>query len=354
MPEPTDTTAKESKKVHVKLDCDLCGKPFRPKNRGSLTGWIFGEESVPSPKDAAKYCSCTDEQNKRDGTARGAGTAGGVSSTGDFGTTGTIGTTGTVGSAGIAAGTRLDGGAGADSGYQSLDQSVVSSKKEPLPADGNVGRNIGERYQLLGVLGEGGMSTVYKAADSVLDKMMALKLLRKEFATNEQSVKRFEQEAKAVRSLSHPHLATVYDYGRTDDGAPYLVMNYIEGDSLADLLKKEIFLDIPRALAICLQISTAVGYAHEHGVIHRDLKPENIILTNAGPDFDFVKLIDFGIAKVQSESGLTTQRVTQTGEIFGSPLYMSPEQCMGYPLDVRSIFIHWDVSCTSLSPASRR
>lgn len=290
MAEPTDPQAKEAKKVHVKLDCDLCGKPFKPRNRGSLTGWIFGEESVPSPRDAAKFCSCADEQSQIEGIAN----------------------------------------------HQSLQQSAGLLKLDTLPSDANVGRKIGERYQLLGVLGEGGMSTVYKATDSVLDKMMALKLLRKEFATNEQSIKRFEQEAMAVRSLSHPHLATVYDYGRTDDGAPYLVMDYIEGDSLADLLKKEIFLDIPRALAICLQISTAVGYAHEHGVIHRDLKPENIILTNAGPDFDFVKLIDFGIAKVQSESGLTTQRVTQTGEIFGSPLYMSPEQCLGYPLDVRS------------------
>ncbi|HEY9730494.1 MAG TPA: serine/threonine-protein kinase [Drouetiella sp.] len=316
MSEPTDTQAKESKKVHVKLDCDLCGKPFKPKNRGSLTGWIFGEESVPSPKDAAKYCSCADI----DGSAP-------------------FGSVNRAQTVGDAVRKSAHGGAASESAASvrsNAGELSAAANKSTLPLDANVGRKISDRYELLAVIGEGGMSTVYKANDSVLDKMMALKLLRKEFAANETSVKRFEQEANAVRSLTHPHLATVYDFGRTDDGAPYLVMDYIEGDSLSDLLKKEIFLDVPRALAICLQISTAVGYAHEHGVIHRDLKPENIILTNAGTDADFVKLIDFGIAKLQSDSGLTTQRVTQTGEIFGSPLYMSPEQCMGYPLDVRS------------------
>ena len=316
MSEPSDTQSKESKKVHVKLDCDLCGKPFKPKNRGSLTGWIFGEESVPSPKDVGKFCACADIDGSKP-----------------------------FGSIKLVSGDGADVDGGATPPGKAIDRASsrsgggepsAATRRQTLPSDSNVGRKIADRYELLGVIGEGGMSTVYKAADSVLDKTMALKLLRKEFAINETSVKRFEQEANAIRSLTHPHLATVYDFGRTDDGAPYLVMDYIEGDSLADLLKKEIFLDVPRALAISLQISTAVGYAHEHGVIHRDLKPENIILTNAGTDSDFVKLIDFGIAKLQSESGLTTQRVTQTGEIFGSPLYMSPEQCMGYPLDVRS------------------
>lgn len=288
--------SKEPKKVHVKLDCDICGKPFKAKNRGSLTGWIFGEESVPSPKDADKFCSCEENDPNK-----------------PFGNVKIVQT-----ETNAVAGTKSE------------------HKKPELPADANVGRIIAERYQLLGVIGEGGMSTVYRVHDAVLDKTLALKMLRKEFALNETSIKRFEQEARAVRSLTHPHLATVYDHGRTEDGSPYLVMDYIEGDSLSQLLKKEIFLDIPRALAISLQICTAVSYAHEHGVIHRDLKPDNIILTNAGTDFDFVKLIDFGIAKLESDNGLTTQRVTQTGEIFGSPLYMSPEQCMGYPLDVRS------------------
>ncbi|CAN5399305.1 hypothetical protein BH10CYA1_BH10CYA1_00240 [soil metagenome] len=296
MANSTDMQSKEPKKVHVKLDCDICGKPFKPKNRGSLTGWIFGEESVPSPKDADKFCSCGETDPSK-----------------PFGNVKIV---------------------------QTETKPAVStnseSKKPELPADPNVGRKIADRYELLGVIGEGGMSTVYRVNDIVLDKTLALKMLRKEFALNETSIKRFEQEARAVRSLTHPHLATVYDHGRTEDGSPYLVMDYIEGDSLSQLLKKEIFLDIPRALAISLQICTAVSYAHEHGVIHRDLKPDNIILTNAGTDFDFVKLIDFGIAKLESDSGLTTQRVTQTGEIFGSPLYMSPEQCMGYPLDVRS------------------
>ncbi|MBS1955321.1 MAG: serine/threonine protein kinase [Cyanobacteria bacterium SZAS-4] len=291
--------AKEPKKVHVKLDCDICGKPFKAKNRGSLTGWIFGEESVPGPKDADKFCSCGEEDTHK-----------------PFGNVKLVETE----TAAIAA----------------TPATPAPPKKPELPADANVGRKIADRYEIRGVIGEGGMSTVYRVHDSVLDKTLALKMLRKEFILNETSIKRFEQEAKAVRSLTHPHLATVYDHGRSEDGSPYLVMDYIEGDSLAELLKKEIFLDVPRALAISLQICTAVSYAHEHGVIHRDLKPENIILTNAGADFDFVKLIDFGIAKFDSENGLSTQRVTQTGEIFGSPLYMSPEQCMGYPLDVRS------------------
>ncbi len=210
MANSTDMQSKEPKKVHVKLDCDICGKPFKPKNRGSLTGWIFGEEAVPSPKDADKFCSC-----------------GEVDPSKPFGNVNLVESkTGTI-------------------------AAVKSEPKKPeLPPDANVGRTVADRYQLLGVIGEGGMSTVYRVHDTVLDKTLALKMLRKEFALNETTIKRFEQEARAVRSLTHPHLATVYDHGRTDDGSPYLVMDYIEGDSLSQLLKKEIFLDVPRALAI--------------------------------------------------------------------------------------------------------
>ncbi len=297
---PSGMHSKEPKKVHIKLDCDICGKPFKPANRGSLTGWIFGEDSFANLKDTGKYCNCQDNDASKPFSA--------------------------PKSSHVETSDLLD-----------VAQKEQAGTTKALADDLNIGRKIADRYELLMVIGEGGMSTVYKANDGVLAKILALKMLRREFADNETSIKRFEQEANAVRSLTHPHLATVYDYGRTEDGSPYLVMDYIEGDSLAEAIQKDVFFDIPRALAICLQVCTAVSYAHKHGVIHRDLKPSNIILTYAGGDHDFVKLIDFGIAKLQAEGGLMAmQKVTQTGEIFGSPLYMSPEQCMGYPLDFRS------------------
>jgi hypothetical protein len=170
-------------------------------------------------------------------------------------------------------------------------------------------------YEVMSVLGQGGMGTVYKVFDKALKTVFAIKVLRSEFSHDVFTLKRFQQEANAASKLTHPNLATVYDQGITTSGAPYLVMGYIEGKGLDKILKEEHRLDATRAIDLFLQIADSVHYAHEHGVIHRDLKPSNILPVNQARE---------------------TQNLTGTGEVFGSPSYMSPEQGMGYNLEAKS------------------
>jgi serine/threonine protein kinase len=188
-------------------------------------------------------------------------------------------------------------------------------------------------YEVIEVLGQGGMGTVYKVFDKALKTVFAIKVLRPEFSQDAFTIKRFQQEANAVSKLTHPNLATVYDQGITTSGAPYLVMGYIEGKGLDQILREEHRLDARRAIDLFLQIADSVQYAHEHGVVHRDLKPSNIIIS----DKDQAHIVDFGIAKILPvNQARETQNLTATGEIFGSPSYMSPEQGMGYNLETRS------------------
>jgi serine/threonine protein kinase len=188
-------------------------------------------------------------------------------------------------------------------------------------------------YEVIEVLGQGGMGTVYKVFDKALKTVFAIKVLRPEFSQDAFTIKRFQQEAKAVSKLTHPNLATVYDQGVTTGGAPYLVMGYIAGKGLDKILKEEHRLDSTRAIEMFLQIADSVQYAHEHGVVHRDLKPSNIIISNDGQ----AHIVDFGIAKILPvNQARETQNLTGTGEVFGSPSYMSPEQGMGYNLEARS------------------
>jgi len=195
--------------------------------------------------------------------------------------------------------------------------------------------NLGERYKVESLLGRGGMGAVYKVRDTELDKTFAIKVLNAALVSDSSSVKRFEQEARAASGLTQANLAAVYDYGIGRKGSPYIVMDYLDGVTLGDMLAKEGFLDQPRALEIFIQTGEAIAHAHMKGVIHRDIKPNNIIIEKGEAGTDFVKLVDFGIAKVMPTEVQRTQ-MTQTGEIFGSPLYMSPEQCLGNKLDARS------------------
>ncbi|HEY9733213.1 MAG TPA: serine/threonine-protein kinase [Drouetiella sp.] len=195
-----------------------------------------------------------------------------------------------------------------------------------------LGEVLGDRYQVTEVLGQGGMGTVFKAINLSLNKPVAVKALHMfldSFATA-----RFQQEIKAMSMLSHPHLISVLDAGTTSGGTPYFVMEFLDGPALGDLLKVEGALSDVRAIRMFIQMADALAYAHEQGIVHRDLKPNNVVvLTNRGKDF--IKLVDLGIAKlVTPEDG--AQGLTMTGEIFGSPIYMSPEQCGGKAIDGRS------------------
>lgn len=203
---------------------------------------------------------------------------------------------------------------------------LVEAKESPF----------GERYELISLVGQGGMGSVYKVKDRNLESYFAVKVLRPELALEQGAVKRFEQEAVAASQLTHPNLVAVYENGVTQEGEPFLVMDYVAGDNLSQLMSRDGFLSPLRAIEIFVQLSDAIAHAHAKGVIHRDLKPSNVLITKTENGADFVKIVDFGIAKVLPTSDKDAAALTQTGELFGSPLYMSPEQCLGDRLDIRS------------------
>lgn len=183
-------------------------------------------------------------------------------------------------------------------------------------------------------IGEGGMGVVFKTWNEKLEKNFALKVLKKELADDKEAKARFEQETELARDLDHPNLVAVYDHGTTDMGCPFIIMDYVDGESLELLLKREHCLDSQRATGIFMQICEAVAFAHQKGVLHRDLKPSNVLIKTA--DGDSVKVVDFGIAKILPKVNRETLNLTKTGEIFGSPYYMSPEQCMGEEISPKS------------------
>lgn len=204
-----------------------------------------------------------------------------------------------------------------------------------------IGQTI-SHYRILSKIGEGGMGTVYVAEDTVLGRRVAVKSLKVPAAQAHQSFRtRFLREARAASLLNHPHIATIYDYGETEDGQPYLVMELIEGQSLNDVLSQNT-LSPDRAIAIVKQVAAAIAEAHHHGIIHRDIKPSNVALNHRNE----VKVLDFGLAKQIEPSGLETQRLGETAEftvtktlegvIVGTPAYLSPEQALGASVDKRS------------------
>lgn len=190
-------------------------------------------------------------------------------------------------------------------------------------------------YEFVDIVGEGGMSVVYKARDKLLGRTVAIKLMHAHVAANSKQILRFQQEAKAASLLSHPHVISVHEFGTLDDGQPFLIMDYAEGKSLAEIIAGRGRLPVARALAIFVQVADALSHAHRKNVIHRDLKPSNIMLCRGDRGEDVAKVVDFGIAKIV-QSDADKRGLTQTGEIFGSPPYMSPEQCAGWPMNNRS------------------
>jgi tRNA A-37 threonylcarbamoyl transferase component Bud32 len=191
----------------------------------------------------------------------------------------------------------------------------------------DVGQVIGN-YKITAKLGEGGMGVVYLAEHPVIGKKVAMKAIHPELSRNPEVVSRFVMEAKSVNQIGHEHIVDIGDFGNTPGGDFYFIMEYLQGESLADRLKREVLLSQSRALAIAAQVADALGASHDHGIIHRDLKPENIFLIARRGNPDFVKVLDFGLAKLTQVEEKVTHK-TRAGSVMGTPYYMSPEQGEG-------------------------
>ena len=178
---------------------------------------------------------------------------------------------------------------------------------------------LNNRYRLLEVVGSGGMAVVYRGVDTLLQRPVAIKVLREAFAGDPAFLARFQREARAAANLDHPNIVTVYDVGQDGD-RHYIVMEYVDGHDLKTLIRQKVRLSIGETLDIATQVCAGVGHAHKAGVIHCDLKPQNVLVTRDGR----VMVTDFGIARALSASG-----VTESDTVWGSPLYFSPEQAAG-------------------------
>jgi len=191
-----------------------------------------------------------------------------------------------------------------------------------------VGEVVGEKYRLVRLLGEGGMGSVYEARHDVIGRRFAVKFLHAELAGHPEILARFRREAQAAGSLENENIAAVTDFGSSPDGAPYIVMEFLEGEDLAKTLARNGPLPISRSAHILIQVCRGLTAAHARGIVHRDLKPENLLLQQRGDGGDLVKILDFGIAKLKSTEH-RPEAATRTGITLGTPYYMPPEQARG-------------------------
>jgi hypothetical protein len=206
-----------------------------------------------------------------------------------------------------------------------------------LRAQGNeselVGSIIADRYLVIRKLGEGGMGQVYLAEHVKMGRKSAVKVMNPRMVNDADAISRFNREAANASRITHQHVAAVYDFGETPEGLIYLAMEYVEGEPLTDIVQRDGALAPERAGEIVRQAGEGLAVAHDMGIVHRDLKPDNIMIAKHRDGSDFVKVVDFGIAKA---ADVEAQKVTRTGLVIGTPEYMSPEQIAGDPLDGRS------------------
>lgn len=228
----------------------------------------------------------------------------------------------------------LPGSAGTHPYYESHYQGSLPTVRLVNP-DPLIGRLIDGKYELTAQLGKGGMSVVYRARRVRIGDDVAVKILMGKFVKDDAALARFRREARAAAMLHHPNVITIHDFGETDDEhmPAFIVMEFVRGTPLRDLLSSEGQFPIERALRMMRGICAGVGAAHRQGVVHRDLKPENILVVAPDDDYEFesVRVVDFGLAKLLADAD-STHNVA----VMGTPFYMSPEQCMGEPLDTRS------------------
>lgn len=219
-------------------------------------------------------------------------------------------------------------------GYKEV---VRKSKLAPLVNnDPLIGMLLDDRYKVVQFIGQGGMSLVYKAEHEQMERSVAIKLLKSEYTGEAANIQRFRREAQAASSLQHPNINSVYAVGVTSQGQPYLVLEFLDGKSLAMLLQQEKPLELKRAVRLFMQVLDGLEQAHARGVVHRDLKPSNIMITQDLDGAEIVKIVDFGTAKLMPVAQSAQQQLTQAGEVLGTLLYMAPEQKRGQQIDARA------------------
>lgn len=201
------------------------------------------------------------------------------------------------------------------------------AEADTQPAGSRLGDVVAGKYRLEKLLGRGGMGEVYEARHVVVGRRFAVKFLHAHLARGRDAATRFTREARAAGELDSPHIAAVLDFDTTPDGSPFLVMEYLTGESLAATLSREKQLPVRRALAILLQICEGLDVAHQAGIVHRDVKPDNVFVTKPKDGAELIKILDFGVAKLTDPEA--SGHVTQSGAVLGTPFYMAPEQARG-------------------------
>jgi serine/threonine protein kinase len=209
---------------------------------------------------------------------------------------------------------------------------------------------LGGAYRITRLIGEGGMGSVYEAMHLRLDKRVAVKVMTREMATNHEALARFHREAGVASHLGHPHLVNIIDFGTSEAGEPYLVMEYLDGEDLDHRLRRAGCLPVEAAVQIAKQVAAALAVVHAQGIVHRDLKPANIFLVQVPGEPDFVKVLDFGVSKIRA----ARTKLTRTATTVGTPEYMSPEQAMGLVDEIDHHTDQWALACITWEMLSGR